>query len=165
MISLLLATIGILFTVLFEHVLLGLFSFSLFLLVVVNVWNRWDIKIFAFFTIITGIALDVTLHTPLGFNLFVLGVVLFVLSLLQMVVPLDRPNTRYTGLFFIFFFAYFLKFVLLYVLQDNIFPIIQWSHILSFTLNSIFSVFICILLDRFFMSLRDGDNYEKLRLK
>lgn len=165
MIAVFLAIIGVVLTVFFEHIFLGLFEFSIFLLIVVNIWNKGDIKVFLLFTILTGIVLDTTLHMPFGFNIFLSGIVLFLLSFLQIVLPLERPNVRYVALFFVFFFTYLLRFVLLSVLQDSILPDITWSYILNFVLNSAFSVLICVLFDRIFHSLRDSNNYEKIRLR
>lgn len=165
MIGIFLATIGIFAIIFLEHILLTLFSFSVFLLVVVNLWGRIDAKIFTFIVLIAGIALDVTFHAPLGLNVFIVGIVLLVYSLLNTAVPLDRAKSRYIALFFLFLFSYFISAILLSVFQDSVFPLIRWSHILNFTFNSVVSVFICILLDRFFMSLRDVDNYEKIRLR
>lgn len=165
MIYFLLAICGAVLTVFFEHIFLGLFTFSIFLLVSINLWNRGNSALYIFFTIFTGIALDTTLHLPLGFNIFFVGIVLFVLVFLQIILPLERPNVRYIALFFVFFVAYLLRFVLLYVLQDSVLPNIELSYILNSVIVSIFSVLLCMLFDRVLLSLRDSNSYEKIRLR
>ena len=165
MIYFLLAICGIFLTVFFEHIFLGLFTFSIFLLVVINLWNRWNSKLYIFFATFTGVALDTTLHLPLGFNIFFIGIVLFFLAFLQILLPLEKANVRYVTLFFVFFVAYLLRFVLLYVLQDSVLPNIELSYILNSVIVSIFSVLLCLLFDRVLLSLRDSNSYEKIRLK
>lgn len=165
MISFLLSTIFIFITVFFEHLFIGLFSFSILLLIMVNIIDRVDLKVFMFFTVLTSIAMDVTLHVPLGFNIIILGIALLLLTIFRMFIPFDRPVTKYILLFFIFLSAYFIRFILLFILQDGVFPVIQWSDVFRFSVNSIFSVVVCVLVDRIFASLRDADHYEKIRLK
>lgn len=165
MIGFLLATIGAFLTVFFEHIFLSLFSFSLLLLVSINIWNRIGVGVFLFFTLLTGFALDVTLHIPLGFNIFILGVVLLIYFLLNIIIPFDKQWPRYVTLFLLFLFGYFLYFFFFSLFQDGIFAVLQWGDVLTFVFNSFISLLVCILVDRVILFFRGGKDFDKIRLK
>jgi len=165
MIGVILGIISVFLILFLEHIFLSLISFSVVLLLVINIWGRVDMKIFSLIVILVGLALDVTLHLPLGFNILVLGIVLFVFFLISLIVPLDRTSSRYSVIFFVFLLGYILNPFLASLLQDSIFPSFSWSDIFKFVFNSLISVLMCILIDRILFSFRDSNNFEKIRLK
>ncbi|PKN03059.1 hypothetical protein CVU76_03485 [Candidatus Dojkabacteria bacterium HGW-Dojkabacteria-1] len=165
MIGVLLGIIAVFLVVFLEHMFLSLFAFSVALLVIINIWGRIDFKLSSLIVILTGLALDVTLHLPLGFNILVLGTVLFVFFLISLMVPLDRTSSRYSVIFFVFLFGYILNPFLASILQDSVVPSFSWSDIFKFVFNSLISVLICILIDRILFSFRDSNNFEKIRLR
>lgn len=165
MIGVLLSIIAIFLIVFLEHIFLSLFTFSFALLVIINIWGRINFKLSSLIVILTGLALDVTLHLPLGFYILVLGTVLFVFFLMSLVVPLDRASSRYLVIFFVFLFGYLFNPFLASVLQDSVIPFFNWSDMFKFVFNSLVSVLICILIDRILFSFRDSNNFEKIRLK
>ena len=165
MIGIFLGIISVFVILFLEHIFLSLFSFSVALLVIINIYSRIDIKIFSLIVILVGLALDVTLHLPLGFNILTLGIVLFVFFLISLMVPLDRITSRYSVIFSVFLFGYILNTLLASLLQDSILPSLDWSDIFKFVFNSLISVLICILVDRILFSFRDSNNFEKIRLR
>ena len=164
MIGIFLGIISVFVILFLEHIFLSLFSFSVVLLIVINIYGRIDIKIFSLIVILVGLALDVTLHLPLGFNILILGLVLLVFFLISLMVPLDRIISRYSVIFFVFFLGYILNIFLVSLLQDSILPSLDWSDIFKFIFHSLISVLICILVDRILFSFRDSNNFEKIRL-
>lgn len=165
MISIFLTIIGVFATVFLENIFWGLFTFSIFFVIAINLWNRVDSKLLIFFVIIGGLALDVTLHIPFGFNILILGIALLFLSIIQGLVPLDKGIVRYIALFFVFLFIYVLRFVLLSLLMDGMLPILLFSNILHFVIVSFVSLGICFLVDHIFSLLRRDNSYEKIRLR
>jgi len=165
MIAVILGIISVFLIIFLEHIFLSLISFSVVLLVIINIWGRIDMKIFSLIVILVGLSLDVTLHLPLGFNILVLGIVLFVFFLISLIVPLDRTSSRYSVIFLVFLLGYILNPFLASLLQDSILPSFNWSDIFKFVFNSLISVSLCILIDRILFSFRESNNFEKIRLK
>lgn len=165
MIGFLLGTIGIFGLVFLEHLLFTLFSFSIYILTVVHLWNRIGTRYFLFIAILLGIILDITMHQPLGFHILVLGITLFLLQFLNLLLPSDSGPSRYMSLFLVFSFYYFLSIFLLSFLQDGTLVIFTPELLIKFLFSIVLSIGVSIVIDRIFSSVRDSKNFDKIRLR
>jgi len=165
MLKVVVGTIGIFLVVFLEHFFLGISSFSIFILLSVITWNRVSVPLFAYFGILTSLALDVTLHQPLGFHFLILGTVLLLLSFVGMFTHLEGRASRYAALLVVFLISYFASIVSISLIEDGLFPIFNTSILLGIFFNSLVSVVICFVSDILFSSIREEKGYERIRLK
>ena len=149
---------------LIESFFLRVFSFSIFAIVVISLYQRiGDIWLFLFISIM-GIALDTVLHMPIGLHMIVLGTLLLALDMSWTVIS-RNSNSGYF-LLFLFVVSYYLLIPIINsIVQDNIFPEISPSVLLWTVVKGIVSVGICILIDRLFTSLRDSSEGTSIRLR
>lgn len=165
MIEILLGTLGIFSVIFLEHFFLELFTFSMLILLAVNMWNRVGSRFYILMISILSLGLDVTMHQPFGLHLLVLGISLSILSILGSLLPSDRSFGRYISLFFVFLVYYISDILLLSLLQDGILPVITVKISLQVLFSCLVSVAISLLIDSGFSSVRDSKNFEKIRLR
>lgn len=165
MLAILLGTIGIFGLLFLEHFFFGLFALSIYILTAINMWGRVNNKIFFPFIALFGIALDVTMHQPLGLHILVLGVVLVIYLLFDSLLPEESNISRYVFLFFVFALYYILNLLFLSLFQDGILPSYSGRMFVNIAFNSVVSVIISVLVTRVFYSMRDSKNYERIRLR
>lgn len=155
----------ILFLLLFflESFFLKLFSFSIFIILVLSFWrNGRDIYYYLFLSLF-GLVLDSVTHTPLGVHIFVLSVLLLLLELSWLLISREGKY-RVIPMFLFIFLYYTLTPVFSSLFTDFVFPdvsIFSWGNIV---LNSVISVGFSLLIERFTKSLRSENSRGDIRL-
>lgn len=163
MIKILLITISLFVLLFLESFLFEIFSFSLFILVVLLLRKRIHPVGYYIFIIVFGIILDSVNHFPLGTHALVISVLLMFLDFLSIIIP-SEGKFQYLGVFFSIFFYYVLLVVLGSLLQDSVFPRIVVEKWLNIIVISTISTLICIVFNRFLKTIRYEDSKGRLTL-
>ena len=164
MIKALILIISVFLLVLIESFFLRVFSFSIFVIVVVSIYKRVEDSWVFLLIALMGIALDTVLHMPLGLHMVILGVLLLFLKILWVVIP-RGSNLGYLALLLFFVSYYLLVPISKSLIQDSVFPEILPNIVVWTVVKGIVSVGICIVVDRFLTSLRDSSEGRSIRLK
>lgn len=165
MLEILIGIIGIFVSLFLEHFLFGIFGFSLFILISLNMWGRVSNRFYFPFLALLGISLDVTMHQPMGLHILVLGLALLVYVLFETLLPDDNIISKYISMFFVFLIFYFLNLLILSLLQDGTLPVYTNEILLNICFNSLLSVLISIFISKAFSTVRDSKNYQSIRLR
>jgi hypothetical protein len=117
----LLLTILCFFLLFLESFLLKVFSFSLFIIIVISMKGRVKDSFLYIFTAIFSIILDSVMHTPLGTHLLVLALLMLFYDFLNVFIPRDSK-------FICFLFSFSSSFTIYFsycqsLLQDGVFLI------------------------------------------
>lgn len=164
MINILIVTIGMFLNIFLESFFLQLFSFSLFVVLTISLYKRIGDIWFYTFLVISSIALDSVLHMHLGLHILVLSSLLLLLEISWLIIP-RGSKSGYISIFLLFFSYYILLPISNSLILGQVFPQILPITILWILVKSLISLFLCILIDRFFVSLRDGSGDRDIRLK
>lgn len=163
MIKILLFTIAFFLLLFMESFLLEVFSFSIFLIIVISMWKRvGDISFYIFITLF-GVVLDSVLHTPLGTHGIVIGILLLLIEFLLLLIPRDSKFV-YLPIFIFISLYYILILTVSSLLRDNVFPSIFLSSLVSIFFKSLVSIGAYILIERFSKSLRNDQIRGTIRL-
>ncbi len=155
--------IGIFLVMLFESFFLRVFSFSIFVILVISLYKRVGDIWFYLFVALVGIGLDTVLHMPLGLHMVILGVLLIMLEISWLLIP-RSSNSGYIPIYFFVISYYLLLPISTSLIQNSMFPEILGSTILWILVKGLISVIFCILIDRVFVSLRDSSGGTSIRL-
>ena len=159
----LLLTILCFFLLFLESFLLKVFSFSLFIIIVISMKGRIKDSSLYIFTAIFSIVLDSVMHTPLGTHLLVLALLMLFYDFLNVVIPRDSAF-NYVSIFLFIFLYYILLPTANSLLQDGSFPNMLALPWLSFFVNSVISVCICAVINHFLKYVREDSSAERIRL-
>ena len=163
MIKVLLITIAFFVLLLIESFLLKVFSFSLFIIIVISMWKRVnDFSLYIFVTLFS-IVLDSVLHTPLGTHGIVICVLLLLIESLWLLIPRDT-KFGYVPVFIFVFLYYILVSTASSLLLDNVFPSFSLDSLIGIFVKSLVSVGVYILIERFTKSLRSDQVRGVIRL-
>lgn len=165
MLKIVIGTIGVFLMVFLEHFFFGISAFSVFLLLAVITWSRVGRNLFLYLGILSAVVLDVTMHTPFGFHMLVLGILLIFLSLVSSFAQLEGRLSRYAGLFLVFLGIYLINIVLLSLVSDGVMPILNGALLLGIFFNVVISVVISFVVDMVFGVLREEKGGERIRLR
>ena len=165
MLKIVIGTIGVFLMVFLEHFFLGISAFSVFLLLAVITWSRVGLNLFLYLGILSAVVLDVTMHTPFGFHMLVLGILLILLSLVSSFAQLEGRLSRYAGLFLVFLGIYLINIVLLSLVSDGVMPLLNGALLLGIFFNVVISVVISFVVDMVFGVLREEKGGERIRLR
>jgi hypothetical protein len=164
MINILFLTISFFLLVFLESFLLKVFSFSLFVVLVISVWNRIDSILFYIFIIIFTIILDTVFHLSLGVHMISIALLVLLVQLFWVFIPRD-DRFGFIPVFFFTFFYYLLVPIFNSFLLDRIFPKILPSMLISIGLKSVISVLIYIGISKLLELFRDSSKGGKIRLR
>jgi hypothetical protein len=162
--STLLFIVSFFFLFLFESFFLNLLGFSLFAIVVVNMWGR--VKNIWFFVYVTlfGLLLDTIFQKAVGLHMSVIALGILLLEFLSLFVPKDS-RFRYITFFLFFFLYYIFSLILNSLLTVGIFPNILPIQLLHIFFKSVISVILCILVENLLFKVRDSKGEGRIRLK
>ena len=164
MIKALILIISVFLLVLIESFFLRVFSFSILVIVVISIYKRVEDSWVFLLIALMGIALDTVLHMPLGLHMVILGVLLLFLKILWVVIP-RGSNLGYFALLMFFASYYLLLPIGKSLIQDSVFPEILPNLAVWTLVKGIVSIGVCIVVDRFFTSLRDSNEGSSIRLR
>lgn len=154
----------LLFGLLFlESFFLRIFSFSVFIIVVISMKSR--IKDFSFYTflVIFSIILDSVMHDSLGAHLLVVALVVILYDFLAVIIPQDS-KFNYLSAFLLIFLYYLLLPIINSILQGGGFPNIFALPLLNFFIASVISVCIFAGINYFAKFVRNDRVAGKIRL-
>jgi len=154
----------LIFVLLFlESFFLRIFSFSIFVIIVISMKGRIkDFLLYIFLTVFS-IILDSVMHTPLGTHLLVMAFVVILYDFLTVIIPQDS-KFNYLSVFLFVFLYYILLPITDSVLQGGGFPNIFALPLLNFFINSIVSVCICAVINHFTKFVRNDRLSDRIRL-
>ena len=154
----------LLFGLLFlESFFLRVFSFSVFIIVVISMKGR--VKDFPFYTflVIFSIILDSVMHTPLGAHLLVVAFVVILYDFFAVIIPQDS-KFNYLSVFLLIFLYYVFLPIINSILQGGGFPNIFALPLLNFFIASVISVCIYAGINHFTKFVRNDRLADKIRL-
>ncbi|NLZ24538.1 hypothetical protein GX888_02210 [Candidatus Dojkabacteria bacterium] len=160
----LLFTIGFLLLVFFESFLLHVFSFSLFIILVLSSWKKIEDLPFYLFITLFSIVFDTVLHTSLGLHMIVIALVLLVTHLLWYLIPRDGVF-GFIPVFLSVFLYYILSYLLISLLQDRVLIPFTWDFVLNTFIKSLLSIPVYLGIQRGISFFRKDDTGGKIKLK
>lgn len=164
MLKILLLTISIFAVVFLEHLFLKIFSISLFALLGIYLWHRGMNWTYILIFVLLGLALDVTMHLPLGLHTVALGISILFAQLAKTVIPTEGFVHESIILLISTLLFYILFLVLNPVILDFSLPSISLKTVLYIVIKSLVSVLLYFFITLSTQSFRSKD-FDKIRLK
>ncbi len=154
----------LLFLLLFlESFFLRVFSFSVFIIVVISMKGRIrDLPLYVFL-VIFSIILDSVMHAPLGTHVLVVALAMLFYDFVNILISYDS-KFHYISIFLFLLLYYMLLPVVSFLLKDHFLPNILKLSWFRFAINSMISVCICILVDHFMKFVRSDSSSNKIKL-
>jgi hypothetical protein len=139
--------LGLLLTIAFESFSITLFSFSIAIIAIFVLIDKWDWRKWLVVVFIITVLLDVVLHRPVGITMLITTVTSLVLNLLFLVMPKKEIILSYIQYFFAIFTFYLLLDLFVPFLQDSVWGVLTWTELLSHVIKSVISVLLIFLIN------------------
>jgi len=153
MINIFIIFLGLLLTVALESFTITLLSFSIAIILLFILIDKWDWRKWLVVAFILTVLLDVVLHRPVGATMLITTVSSLILNLLFLVMPKKEIILSYIPYFFAILIFYILLGLTVPFLQEAVWGVLSWSGLLTDLLRSVISVllifFINLLIDNF----------------
>jgi len=160
-IEILIGIIGFFAVISLDHLFISLGFFSIWAFLVIYLYQKLHRPIVWIVLLLVGFCLGTTVGIGMGTYLLAVGIAVMFLFLAKSVFPDDYFFSRYIPYFVSFFSFYILRMMLGEFSNNDIFPRIKGSDILSFLLVSLISTLLVILIDRFYSQLRSNGGISK----
>lgn len=151
--------VGLFLLLFFESFFSTLFSFSVLILLLLILIDKWNWKNWSVVAVITTLITDILLHRPLGITLLVVAISLTVLYLFFLVMPKKQIILSYIPYFFSAFLFYWLLSLLTPLFQDGVWGVLTWSAILGYAMRAIVTVVLIFLSNKIIENFRSNEDF------
>lgn len=139
LLNLLITILGLFFLVAFESFSITLGSFSILIIVLLLLIDKWDWKRWAIFASLSTLLVDIVLHRTLGTSLLFVSISSFLLYLIFLVMPKKKIILSYIPYFFAIITFYILIDLASSFIQERVWGVISWNIVLGYIVTSIIS--------------------------
>jgi len=160
-IEILASIVGLFALLSIEHLFISLGFFSIWAFLTIYSYQKLHSPFLWISLILVGGALGSTVGIGTGTYLLSVAICLLLLYLIKSFIPDDSFLAKYLPYIFIFFLFYILRDVFGEISNNGVFPSIQWSDILSFTISSIVSTGLVILIDLAYVQFRHNGGISR----
>lgn len=164
MINILLITISVFVLIFFEHFLIQIFGFSIYIFVSIFLWERIKNVTYLIYFPLVSIILDITMGFPLGVHMTTLLISLLLLTLFRKFIPGTSKLSITLVYSFIYLVSYILSYIFKSVLLYSTFPDISITFVLVCLGKALISGVLTFVLIHLGSGLRD-ESFEKIRLR
>lgn len=153
--------LGIFILISFESFFVTLASFSILIIVIFFLLDKWDWKKWILFVILTTILIDVTLHRMIGVTIFAVAISSLILYLMFLIMPKKEVLLSYLPYFIAILIYYLLVRLVGPFVQDRVWGVITWNMVIGDLVKSLLSTVMIFIINVIFDNFRGN---EQLRL-
>jgi hypothetical protein len=160
LLNLLIITLGLFFLVVFESFFITLGAFSVLIVVLLLLIDKWDWKKWMIFAFLSTLLVDIVLLRALGTSLLIVSVSSLVLYLIFLVMPKKQIILSYIPYFFAILIFYILIDLVSPFIQERVWGVISWSTVLGCIIKSIVSTAIIFAANMIIDNFRSNEQLK-----
>jgi hypothetical protein len=150
--------LGLLLTIALESFSITLFSFSISIILLFVLIDKWDWKKWLAVALILTLLLDVAFQRPIGITMLITTISNLILNLLFFVMPKKEIILSYIPYFFAILIFYILLNLTVPFLQDSVWGIVTWNELFTDIVKSIISVLLIFLINTVMDNFRSNSD-------
>lgn len=158
MINIFLIILGVFLAIAFESFFSALFSFSVIIVMLLILIDKWNWKKWLLIGAIVTILVDIVLHRPIGITLLTVSVSTLILYLLFLIIPKKQIILSYIPYFFAVMIFYILIDLVTPFVQDGVWGVLTWIGILGDMVRSTISILLIFLINTVVNNFRSNQD-------
>jgi hypothetical protein len=157
LLNILIIILGLFLLVAFESFFVTLASFSVLIILLLLLIDKWEWKRWAVFAFLSALLIDVVLHRTIGISLLTVSISTLVLYLMFLIVPKKEVILSYIPYFFAIFVFYILINLVGPFVQESVWGVISLSNILGYIVKAVISTSLIFLINTVIDNFRSND--------